>query len=267
MRDGRWLAMMGVVALTFAMATPALAQGRGGGKNKSSKCVDDVFGAKLEFMPHPGGTGPAIYPSFGGAFISGTLNHGNIAGGVENADPLVRRPVSIDLSLGGFEHDYPNYAYFHPGTYQIDVDPFVSTWVRTNDANLDAIECQMFGMVVGDTVSYLMRLSVQWWELDGVPVTREEEANKRWMLRFKPVSSGDPTVELTWLDAVRTDDHTWELTSRNDSDPPHFADLERDGSKGKVKEPKAVSKPVMPLKLVITVICPDGCPVPETTGS
>jgi len=127
----------------------------------------------------------------------------------------------------------------------------------------------MFGMVPNLPNTYLMRLSVQWWELDGIPVTREEEDNKRWMLRFKPVSSGDPTVELTWLDAVRIDPNTWELTSRKDSDPEHFASLERDGSKGKVKEPKAVSKPVMPLKLVITVSCPDlgGCPVPETTGS
>jgi hypothetical protein len=265
--------MMGVVALTFAMATPALTQGRGGGgsKNKPSKCVDDAFLATLEFMQHPDGDGPAIYPAgFGdgdpfvsGTTLSGTLGHGNIASRVGNQfSPDF--PVHIDLSLG------PNgYADFHEGDEdQINVDPYVSTWVRTNDANLDTIECQMFGMVVGVTDTYVMRLSVQWWEdLNGDPVTREEEGNKRWMLRFKPVSSGDPTVELTWLNAVRKSNDEWELTSRNDSDAPHFASLERDGSKGKVKEPKAVSKPVMPLKLVIRVICPDGCPVPETTGS
>ena len=199
----RWLAATGAIVLAIAVVTPAWAQGNGGrgggGGNGVPKCVGDgeAYPAELyfhAFQPadeEEPAVGPQIYSSDAGVLYA-TVNSGNIASFTENVlgHDL---PITLDFALGA--HGY------HQGGVPVDVvdvDPHVSTWVFTDDANLDSVACQMFGMAIGDT--YRMRMTVEWQEdEEGPQPGGTKGTSKKWKLRFRP-HKDEPR---TWLNAVR----------------------------------------------------------------
>ena len=270
--------LIGLTVVTVAFHTPtAIAQGRGGGK-KGPTCEEGAFPATLSFE-YFGTTAPAVYASEDGTNggapfeLSTNFTFGNIAGELagDGADLPLRIDFARELGTAGRNHynTYDGHSVPDPSvdpSAYIDVDPWVSTaGLQANDT-FDDVDCDMFGMELNE--SYRMRLTIQWWELDGVPVRRDQGSNGRWVLKYKPFLV--PNENITWLNAVRVALDTWVLTTRTNTadptyplDPLHEATLERTArGKGKNKEPESFSQPGMPFQLVIKVQCGDLCQDP-----
>ena len=262
MKIRRLVAAIGVIGLTLALTTPALAQGnsgRGGG-GKPPSCPDAAFPATLRFLATDDGLGPAIMASVGKVLSANVNFGGNVASRTETAtetalDPnYFPLPVTLNFPAGS------GYPGPDESAQIVPIDPHVSTWVfLENSTDLQALPCQMFDMVVNASGSYRMRLTLQWREKDGAPVAWDTRKwDQRWVLRYRPHK---PEI-VTWLEAVRTSHDTWVLTSRDDSEladgtlVPHFAHLQKDSTGNKKNHVPAVhTMPVMPIKLVITVDC------------
>lgn len=259
------LAIVGISSLPSVAYAQRGGGGQGGG-NKAPRCVDDPFFATLSFEAHPDGPLPAVYPSIvgaengmAGAFLTTNFGSGNIAGELEGAGDL---PLTLDFSRDLGTNHYGT-KDGHASGEPTPIDPWVSTSVFTDDDTFADVDCDMLGMEIGE--QYRMRLTVQWWERDGVPVPRAEDTNGRWVLQFKPFLM--PDENLTWVNAVRTHAGIWVLTTRTASDPLHKAALERTArGKGRGKEPATYSNAGMPFQLVITLSCGADCPLPGSGG-
>ncbi len=261
MRFERLAVTTGALAVCLFLASPVLAQGQqakaakgkpGGGGGGGQSCPNAAFPAMLDFQSIIG-FGPAIVSSDGNPLSANVNYGGNVASRTETEAPTYfPLPISLIFPTGS---GYPDGGEAEP----VPIDPHVSTWVFLWDNDdLQALPCQMFDMVVDDPVNsaprYRMRLTLQWREKDGVPVEWDTQKwDQRWVLRYRPHKPGP---EATWVDAVRTDNATWVLTSRDDTDPAHFAHLQKDSTGNrKNKIPAVHTMPVMPIELTIKVNC------------
>jgi len=224
MQEKRWMTIMGLAAITVALATPstALAQrqgkgkpghaGGGGGGDQCELARFDEVPVQLTFTSisdSDSGPDPAVWTAV--TLIGGMSR--NLQAPVEDADDANQWPVNFD----GLPASLPEHPDPDIGTRS--ADPWISSWMydplmvsKEEGDWLPAPKpvCAMLAMEKGKR--YKMQLVFQWLEFKatGDPIEwgakTKGQKTTRWVFGFSPLDGNPIMAERTGLD-------TWEFTS------------------------------------------------------